>query len=200
MLGEPGADLADLQGRLGYAHTQHGHLDQAVQAYEALIAVRPDSLQVRFQLGQLYEELERPAAARAAYEWILSRDSTRTEVHYRLARALFFSDRPQVAKSHLERAIAVDAQAIDARLLLAAQYIVERRARAAMDQVQAILALDPEHQQANRLAGHLQMALGDTLQGVEYLDRFTEFYREGRSDEIFKRLRKQWDSQINRRH
>jgi len=200
LLGEPGADLADLQGRLGYAHTQHGQLDQAVQAYEALIAVRPDSLQVRFQLGQLYEELERPAAARAVYEWILARDSTRTEVRYRLARTLFFSDQPQVAKSHLERAIAVDAQAIDARLLLAAQYIVERRARTAMDQVQAILALVPEHQQANRLAGHLQMALGDTLQGVEYLDRFTEFYREGRSAEIFKRLKKQWDGQINRRH
>ena len=102
------------------------------------------------------------------------------------------------AKGHLERAVATDPRAVDARLLLAAQYIVERRASKAMDQMQAILAVDPQHQQANRLVGHLHMVLGDTLKGVEYLDRFTEYYREGRSAEIFDRLKKQWDEKLER--
>ena len=198
LLVEPDADVADLQGRIGYAHTQAGQLERAAKAYGALVAARPDSLQARFQLGQLYEQLERPAAARAEYRRILARDSTRADVRHRLARALFFADRPEEARGHLERAVATDPRAVDARLLLAAQYIVERRASKAMDQVQAILAVDPQHQQANRLVGHLHMVLGDTLKGVEYLDRFTEYYREGRSAEIFDRLKKQWDEKLER--
>ena len=80
--------------------------------------------------------------------------------------------------------------------MLAAQYIVEHRAEAAMEQVQAILAIEPQHQQANRLVGHLYMVQGDTLKGVEYLDRFTEHYREGRSAELFDQLKEQWDEKL----
>ena len=198
LLAEPKADVADLQGRIGYAHTQAGQLVRAAEAYAAVVAARPDSLQARFQLGQLYEQLERPAEARAEYLRILARDSTRADVRHRLARALFFADQPEEARGHLEGAVAADPRAIDARLLLAAQYIVERRATEAMDQVQAILAIDPEHQQANRLVGHLHMVMGDTLKGVEYLDRFTEYYRAGRSADIFERLKKQWDEKLKR--
>ncbi len=158
----------------------------------------PDSLQARFQLGQLYEELERPAAARSEYERILALDSTQTAVGRRLGRLLFLLGRPQEAKAQLERTIARAPDAVDARLLLATQYIVEHRAAAAMDQVRAILAIRPEHHQANRLAGHLYMVLGDTLKGVEYLDRFAEYYREGRSAELFEQLKEQWDSQLKR--
>ena len=198
LLAEPDADVADLQGRIGYAYTQAGQLERAAEAYGALVTARPDSLQARFQLGQLYEQLERPMAARAEYQQILMRDSTRADVRHELARALFFADRPEEARGHLERAVAADPLAVDTRLLLAAQYIVERRALEAMDQVQAILSVDPQHQQANRLVGHLHMVLGDTLKGVEYLDRFTESYREGRSAEIFARLKKQWDEKLER--
>jgi len=113
-----------------------------------------------------------------------------------LARLLFCADEPLKARTHLEHAIALDPQAVDARLLLATQYIVERRASEAMDQVQAILAMQPEHQQANRLIGHLYMAQGDTIKGVEYLGRFTEYYREGRSAELFKQLKEQWDDKL----
>ena len=86
--------------------------------------------------------------------------------------------------------------AVDARFLLATQYIVEHRAAAAMEQVQAILAVQPDHYQGNRLAGHLYMVLGDTLKGVQHLEQFTEYYREGRSAEIFEQLREQWDGQL----
>jgi tetratricopeptide (TPR) repeat protein len=192
----PGADTADIQGRLGYAYTQAGRLEEAVEAYGALIAVKPDSLQARFQWGQLHETLEHPDIARSEYEKILAVDPSQTAVRHRLARLLFFADEPLKARTHLEHAIALDPQAVDARLLLATQYIVERRASEAMDQVQAILAMQPEHQQANRLIGHLYMAQGDTIKGVEYLGRFTEYYREGRSAELFKQLKEQWDDKL----
>lgn len=196
LLAAPGADTADLQGRLGFAYTQSGQIEEAVEAYGALIAVKPDSLQARFQWGQLHESLEKSAVARAEYEKILDIDPTQTAVRHRLARLLFAADEPQAARTHLERAIALDPQAVDARLMLAAQYIVEHRAEAAMEQVQAILAIEPQHQQANRLVGHLYMVQGDTLKGVEYLDRFTEHYREGRSAELFDQLKEQWDEKL----
>ena len=196
LLSTEDADAADLYGRLGYAHAQLGQLQQAAVAYSALVAVKPDSLQARFQLGELYERLDRLAAARTEYRQILATDSLHAAARYRLARLLFFADQPEEAKAHLQQAIAYDPVAVDARLLLATQYIVEHRATAAMEQVQAILAVQPTHYQGNRLAGHLYMVLGDTLQGVKHLEQFTEYYREGRSAEIFERLKKQWEEQL----
>ena len=196
LLSAKDADAADLYGRLGYAHAQLGQLGQAAVAYERLVAAKPDSLQARLQLGELYEQLERLDAARAEYRQILAADSLHAAARYRLARLLFFVDRAEEAKAHLQQVIARNPDAVDARLLLATQYIVERRAAAAMEQVQAILAVQPEHYQGNRLAGHLYMVLGDTLKGVQHLEQFTEYYREGRSAEIFEQLREQWEEQL----
>ena len=196
LLGAKDADAEDLYGRLGYAHAQLGQLGQAAVAYEELVAAKPDSLQARLQLGELYEQLERLDAARAEYRQILAADSLHTAARYRLARLLFFVDRAEEAKAHLQQVIVRNPDAVDARFLLATQYIVERRAAAAMEQVQAILAVQPDHYQGNRLAGHLYMVLGDTLKGVQHLEQFTEYYREGRSAEIFEQLREQWEGQL----
>ena len=196
LLGTKDADAADLYGRLGYAHAQVGQLEQAAVAYEKLAAAKPDSLQARLQLGELYEQLKRLDAARAEYRQILAADSLHTAARYRLARLLFFADQAEEAKAHLQQVIVRNPDAVDARFLLATQYIVEHRAAAAMEQVQAILAVQPEHYQGNRLAGHLYMVLGDTLKGVQHLEQFTEYYREGRSAEIFEQLREQWEGQL----
>ena len=196
LLSAKDADAADLYGRLGYAHAQLGQLGQAAVAYEKLVATKPDSLQARLQLGELYEQLERLDAARAEYRQILAADSLHAAAHYRLARLLFFADQAEEAKAHLQQVIARNPDAVDARFLLATQYIVEHRAAAAMEQVQAILVVQPDHYQGNRLAGHLYMVLGDTLKGVKHLEQFTEYYREGRSAEIFEQLREQWEEQL----
>lgn len=196
LLSAEDADRADLYGRLGYARAQLGQWQQAAVAYSTLVAAKPDSLQARFQLGELYERLDRLDAARAEYRQILAADSLHVAARYRLARLLFSADRAEEAKAHLQQAIAGNPDAVDARLLLATQYIVEHRAAAAMEQVQAILAVQPVHYQGNRLAGHLYMVLGDTLKGVQHLEQFTEYYREGRSAEIFERLKKQWEQQL----
>ena len=196
LLGTKDADAADLYGRLGYAHAQLGQLKQAAVAYEKLAAAKPDSLQARLQLGELYEQLKRLDAARAEYRQILAADSLHAAARYRLARLLFFADQAEEAKAHLQQVIVRNPDAVDVRFLLATQYIVEHRAAAAMEQVQAILAVQPEHYQGNRLAGHLYMVLGDTLKGVQHLEQFTEYYREGRSAEIFEQLREQWEGQL----
>ena len=196
LLSAKDADAADLYGRLGYAHAQLGQLEQAAVAYEALAAAKPDSLQARLQLGELYERLDRLGAARAAYRQILTADSLHAAARYRLARLLFLADQAEEAKAHLQQVIARSPDAVDARLLLATQYIVEHRAAAAMEQVQAILAVQPDHYQGNRLAGHLYMVLGDTLQGVQHLEQFTKYYREGRSAEIFEQLREEWEQRL----
>ncbi len=196
LLNAEDADAADLYGRLGYAHAQLGQWEQAAVAYEELAAAKPDSLQARFQLGELYERLDRLDAARAEYRQIIAVDSLHAAARYRLARLLFFADQADQAKAHLRQVIAHNLDAVDARFLLATQYIVEHRAAAAMEQVQAILAVQPAHYQGNRLAGHLYMVLGDTLKGVQHLEQFTEYYREGRSAEIFEQLKKQWEGQL----
>ncbi len=189
-------DTIIIQGRLAYAYVQLGNLDKAATAFQELITAKPDSLQARYQLGQLYENIQRPNDARAQYEAILALDSTYIDARYHLANFLFAEENPTAAKAHLKYIIAQNPRAVDARYLLSKQYIVEHRADVAMEQIKAILAIQPKHQQANRLAGHLYMALGDTLKGIEYLERFTNYYREGRQTEILDQLKDQWRSQL----
>ena len=189
-------DRAGVQGLMAYAHLQLGELDEAARIYRGLLASRPDSLLVRAQLGQLYEAREMFTEAEGEYREVLRRDPDQDEVRFRLAYVLFVVDRPEEAKSHLQRLIARDPEDVQARWLLAAQYVVEHRGREALEQAETILRIQPGHVQANRLAGHLHVIEGDTLKGVEKLERFKKYYVEERQEEILEVLKGKWGGQI----
>jgi tetratricopeptide (TPR) repeat protein/4-amino-4-deoxy-L-arabinose transferase-like glycosyltransferase len=189
-------DRAAVQSRLAYAYVQSGRPEEAVRTYRELLAERPDSVLARYQLAQFYQAQERLAEARAEYAEILRRDSTQAEARYRLARALFAEGRSAEAKAHLESLLALDPNSVRARWLLAAQYAVEHRGEEALEQAEAILRIQPDHVQANRLAGHLRVIQGDTLQGVERLELFKKYYVEERQEEILEMLKERWKEQF----
>ena len=195
---DAGTDLQPmaLRERLAYAHIQLDQFALAIEIYRDLVALAPDSLRFRLQLGQLSEALAEHERARRAYGEILRRDPARTEARYRLARLLFAAGTADSAAAHLEHLIADDPNSVDARWLLATHYASQRQGERALTQARAILEIQPGHLQANRLAGHLQVIRGDTLSGVENLDRFKQRYVEERQQELLEIVKEQWREQL----
>ena len=188
-------DKADLQGRLAYAYVFAEQPTEAIQVYRALLEANPDSVLVRYQLGQLYESQGMIPHAAGQYEEILRRDSTHEEARFQLARILT-DDQPALAKSHLKRIIEQNPAAIAARWLLASRYMAEHRGMEALEQAEAILRVDPNHVRANWLAGHLHyMVAGDTLSATARLEQFKKQSIHERAEEIQEAFRKKLSRQ-----
>ena len=185
-----------VQERLAYAHIQLNQFEAAATVYRGLIAQAPDSLHIRFRIGQLTEALGRPALAQREYEEVLQNNPNYAEARYHLARLLFAADKPAEAEAHLTHLVAANPNSVQSRWLLACHYAAQHQGAKALEQARAVLRIQPEHVQANRLAGHLQVILGDTLKGVESLDLFEKYYIEGRQQEILEILKDQWREEL----
>ena len=185
-----------VQERLAYAHIQLDQLDAAAVLYRDLVIQAPDSLRFRYQLGQLAEALNRPGLAQREYAAILQRDSTHAEAGLRLARLLLATDEFTAAEVQLKRLIAAHPHLVAPRWLLATHYATQHEGTKALAQAQAILEIQPEHVQANRMVGHLQVIQGDTLAGTKNLDRFKKYYVEERQQAILEVLKDQWRQQF----
>ena len=153
-------------------------------------------MRFRYQLGQLTEALGQPALARREYAEILRRDSTHAEAGLRLAHLLLATDESTAAEVQLERLVAAHPHLVAPRWLLATHYATQHEGTKALAQAQAILEIQPDHVQANRMVGHLQVIQGDTLAGVKNLDRFKKYYVEERQQAILEALKDQWRQQL----
>ena len=185
-----------VQERLAYAHIQLDQLDAAAALYRDLVVQAPDSLRFRYQLGQLTEALGQPGLARREYAEVLRRDSTHAEAGLRLAHLLLASDESTAAEVQLKRLVAAHPHLVAPRWLLATHYATQHEGTKALAQAQAILEIQPDHAQANRMVGHLQVIQGDTLAGVKNLDRFKKYYVEERQQAILEALKDQWRQQL----
>ena len=185
-----------VQERLAYAHIQLDQLDAAAALYRDLVVQAPDSLRFRYQLGQLTEALGQPGLARREYAEVLRRDSTHIDAGLRLAHLLLATDESTAAEVQLKRLIAAHPHLVAPRWLLATHYATQHEGTKALAQAQAILEIQPDHVQANRMVGHLQVIQGDTLAGIKNLDRFKKYYVEERQQAILEALKDQWRQQL----
>ena len=180
--GSVAAGPAGIHGRLAATRAQLGQLEESEAAYRSLLALVPDSLGARLQLGMVLEEGGRLAESEREYGRILQRDPGHVDARIRLAHLLFGEGRPQEAKSHLRRAIELRPGSIEARWMLAAQLIVEHRGPEALEQVEAILAIDPDHLGATWVAGHLHQIVGDSLVGAAHIERLKRLHVDRRHE------------------
>jgi tetratricopeptide (TPR) repeat protein len=137
-------------------HQNAGRLEEAVAAFEALLAQRPELADVWFDLGRLRRRIGRHEAALDAYDRALTRGGRGPE-EARLNRAVILSDylhRPDEAEAELNTALKLNPRFAPAWLNLGNLHEDRGRrdpARAAYEQA---LALEPGNVLAlARLAG-----------------------------------------------
>ena len=90
-----GSGQEALLGRLGDAQLTSGALDEAVQSYERLLTLSPDSSRVRYQLARAYAASGRAADAEQAYRQLL--DSPAYGVRARVEVAALLRHNGQLA-------------------------------------------------------------------------------------------------------
>ncbi len=95
----------------GIIYHHDGQFDSALQAYQQAIALQPDFIAAHYDLGRLYEDLERPDAAIAEYQLVVSSDPksldqlTWLRAHNNLGRLYILQEDYQAAWIPLERAL-----------------------------------------------------------------------------------------------
>ena len=145
-----------------------GRLQEAVAAYQGLLARDPDQPDCWYELGVLQRRLRRFQAALDSYSEALRRGVTRPEeVH--LNRGVIFADclhQPAAAEQELRTALALNPEYLPALQNLANLHEDLGRRQEALEAYERILALEPRAFTALARYAHIAPATdGDALTG-----------------------------------
>lgn len=170
-----------LLGCLGDAHLTSGALDQAVQSYERLLTLRPDSSRVRYQLARAYAAGGRVADAERTYRQLL--DLPAYEVRARMEAAALLQHHGQLAAAEplLSQVLALAPDHREGLLLLGAVLLDQGRAGEALSHWLRLAALEPHNW---RVHGQLSRAYRQLGRADEARDAQAHYQREKRRAQI----------------
>ena len=176
-----------LAGRLGDARAAQGALDDAIAAYQTVLAVWPDSHRVRFQLARVWEKQSALDSAAVHYGIIVGLAEWERLVGWRLAQVLGRMEKDNLGRiERLLRDVLADYPDSTPALLCMAGLLHRTGSNEeALMHLQKIAAMHPDEYRAYGLLESVYHAMGRP----EEAGRAAELYRE-------KRLRQRADRRI----
>lgn len=150
---------------------QAGDLLGAIDGYKAALAIDPDRVDARSNLGAAYVRLGQFDDGIREYEAALQADQTNAAVRLNLALAYYKSARPAQAIPQLRRVVSATPDAKNAYLVLADCYL-----QTGQDQ-EVITLLKPREQMFGvdlayaYLLGTALLHIGNVTEGQQYVDR-----------------------------
>ena len=180
-----GSGREALLGRLGDAQLTSGAPDEAVQSYERLLTLSPDSSRVRYQLARAYAASGRVADAERAYRQLL--DSPAYGVPARVEAAALLRHNGQLAAAErlLSQALALAPDHRAGLLLLGEVLLEQERPRDALTHWLRLAELEPRNW---RIQGHLSRAYSQLGQDAEARDAEARYQREKRRAQLQQRV------------
>ena len=165
-----------LLGRLGDAQLTSGALDEAVQSYERLLTVSPDSSRVRYQLARAYAAAGRTADAEQTYRQLL--DSPAYGVPARVEAAALLRHNGQLAAAEplLSQVLALAPDHRAGLLLLGEVLLEQERPSEALAHWLRLAELEPHNWQVQ---GHLSKAYSQLGRDAEARDAEAH-YQQGK--------------------
>ncbi len=174
-----------LLGRLGDAQLTSGALDEAVQSYQRLLASRPDSSRVCYQLARAYAAAGRAADAERTYRLLL--DSPVYGVAARVEAAALLRRNGQLADAEplLSQAVALAPDHREGLLLLGEVLLEQDRPGEALTHWLRLAELAPHDW---RVQGHLSRAYSQLGQLAEAREAEARYQRERRRAQLQQRV------------
>jgi tetratricopeptide (TPR) repeat protein len=183
----PNADIrtnrVDAYWKRANFYRDAGRLDQAIEAYRALLQVEPNATDIHSLLGDLHlrkgEYPQAIAEFHAAVE--ASPDDTQAKqnliaVYHKYGQVLQGQRRYGEAIEQLQRGLALEPEHINLRLNLAVIYQRTNDFEAATAEFAKILEIEPEHSQAKEGLVNLRIRRGNAfLQRKKYTAALKEF-------------------------
>ena len=176
-----------LAGRLGDARAAQGALEDAIAAYQTVVAVWPDSHRVRFQLARTWEQQAALDSAAVHYGIIVGLAEWEGLVGWRLAQVLGRMEKDNLGRiEKLLRDVLAD-HPDSAPVLLCMAGLLHRigRNEEALMHLQRIAAMHPDEYRAYGLMESVYRAMGRPEEAAQA----AELYRE-------KRLRQRADRRV----
>ena len=174
-----------LLGRLGDAQLTSGALNQAVQSYERLLTLHPDSSRVRYQLAHAYAAAGRVADAERSYRQLL--DSPAYGVRARVEAATLLQHNGQLAAAEplLLQALVLVPDHREGLFLLGEVLLEQGRPGEALSHWLRLAQLEPHNW---RVQGHLSRAYSKLGRKAEARDAEARYQRERRRAQLQQRI------------
>ena len=174
-----------LLGRLGDAQLTSGALDEAIQSYERLLTVSPDSSRVRYQLARAYAATEQMEDAEQAYRQLL--DSPIYGVQARVEAAALLRHNGQLAAAEplLSQALALAPDHREGLLRLGEVLLEQGRPGEALPHWLRLAELEPHNW---RVQGHLSKAYSQLGRHAEARDAEADYQREKQRAQLQQRV------------
>ena len=174
-----------LLGRLGDAQLTSGALDEAIQSYERLLTVSPDSSRVCYQLARAYAATGRMEDAEQAYRQLL--DSPIYGVQARVEAAALLRHNGQLAAAEplLSQALALAPDHREGLLRLGEVLLEQGRPGEALPHWLRLAELEPHNW---RVQGHLSKAYSQLGRHAEARDAEADYQREKQRAQLQQRV------------
>ena len=162
---------SDAQMFLGNALVEAGRLDEAVAAYRAALALRPDHGPTHYNLGNALLRLGQPEAAEASYRQALHFDPGHVGTHNNLGNIRRSQGRMAEAAECYRAALARQPELAGTRTNLGAVLIARREPEAAVAHLREAVRLNPEYAEAANLLGGALLALDRLDEALPWFER-----------------------------
>ena len=174
-----------LLGRLGDAQLTSGALDEAVQSYERLLTLSPDSSRVRYQLARAYAASGQVADAVQVYRQLL--DSPVYGVQARIEAAVLLRHNGQLATAEplLSQALALAPDHREGLILLGEVLLERGQPSEALAHWLRLAELEPRNW---RVQGHLSKAYRQLGRDAEAQDAAAHYQRGKQRTQLQQRI------------
>ena len=174
-----------LLGRLGDAQLTSGALDEAVQSYERLLTLRPDSSRVRYQLARAYTASGRMEDAERAYRQLLDSPSYGVQARVEAAALLQHNGQLAAAEPLLSQALALAPDHREGLLLLGEVLLEQGQPSEALAHWLRLAKLEPHNW---RVQGHLSRAYSQLGRDAEAQDAETRYQQARQRAQLQQRV------------
>ena len=174
-----------LLGRLGDAQLTSGALDEAIQSYERLLTLSPDSSRVRYQLARAYAAVGRIEDAERSYRQLLDSPVYGVQARLEAAALLRHNGKLAAAEPLLSQVLALAPDHRAGLLRLGEVLLEQKRPGEALPHWLRLAELEPHNW---RVQGHLSKAYSQLGRDAEARDAGTRYQRERQRVQLQERV------------
>ena len=139
-------DYAEARRNLAFHWVRQGRLEQALRQFQELLALSPDSSEIRYRMGVIYAELGQFKSAVNHLEEVGTDPRFQSPQYSRLLGECYVAlKKPEAAADSLERANGLGDDGFGLWPALATAYEQARRVDASVASLKKALALNPGH-------------------------------------------------------
>ena len=162
-------------------HVEMENLDEAEGVYRSILAISPDSLDIRINLAELFIRTNKYAEAAEQLQYVLSKDKSRPRAYFIMGRMARQQGQTAQAIDSFELLMSLDPNFTEGRFQLANLYRDQKQYDKALKQLNILLSADKTNADARKLAAILYY---EQKMYSEALTHFTALYYEYPKDEF----------------